>query len=803
MMTSSPPRRRRMGGVIATLAVIIALIAGGVGGYWLSQNHPVALTKIFRNSVKAFVLPGNVPQISKSKAVKDTGALDPTTQLKLSIALPLRNQALLQSLLANQYDPNSPLYHKFLTPAEFQSKFSPLPATVTEVSTFLKASGLHVSGVSGSNQFINVTAPVKTIESAFNIHLHTFSLKDKTYYAPLNDPSVPSAFSGLIQNVSGLDNFSLYHSGAEMNTKAGQGGYTLAQLSAAYNATGLVSQGFDGSGQSIAFLELADYNSQDIQTFQQQNNVTGGTFQTMPVDGGSGGVSAGTAEVELDMEVAFGIAPKVNELVYEGPNSNQGINDVYSQIVNDNKAKIVSISWGLCESSTGSAELQTLDQIFAQGAAQGMAFFAAAGDSGAYDCGDGSVQVDSPADDPNVTGVSGTSLTLNGNSYGSETAWSCSSCTQQSQNGTGGGGGISQQFSVPSFQNGLSPADANGQTGRYVPDVSADADPNTGYTIYCTVSAAQCDPSNPNIVIGGTSAAAPLWAGGMALMTQSLAKQGKTIGNLNAALYGLKGAGFHDVTSGTNLLYQAGSGYDLATGWGSPDFATLAQDLANGTTGTGPTPTPAPGGTATPTPTGGNPNPTPAPTSGNPNPTPTPANGNPPASGQDLLQNGGFENGQTPWAENSAGGYQLITDANGGVTPRNGNYAAYLCGYSNCQDQIMQAFVVPTSFSSVSLSFWWNMQTNKSGDCTDQFTATMYSTVDNGDGTVSLGSPLSTATSLCDKDATGNYQHKTVDLTSALQGQGGNTLAIVFGMTTDGNSQTSQTFLDDVSMQAN
>jgi subtilase family serine protease len=790
MMKSSPPGRRRAGGVIATFAMLAALLAAGCSN---PISNVSSITKNFRNTVKSFVLHGNVPQASKSAAAKDAGALASSTLLNLSISLPLRNQALLQALLTNQYDPNSPLYHKFLTPGQFQTQFGPLPATVTEVSTFLKLAGLQISGVSTSNQFINVTAPVKTIESAFNIQLHQFTVGKNTYYAPTSDPSVPSTLSGLIQNVSGLDNFSLYHPGAEMNKNANQGGYTLAQLSKAYNATGLTSQGFDGSGQNIAFLELADYNSSDIQNFQQQNNVTGGTFQTVQVDGGSGGLSDGTAEVELDMEVAFGIAPKVNELVYEGPNSNQGINDVYSQIVNDNKAKIVSISWGLCENSTGSAELQTLDQIFAQGAAQGMAFFAAAGDSGAYDCGDGNVQVDSPADDPNVTGVSGTSLTTNSDgSYGSEKAWSCASCTQQSQNGTGGGGGISQAFQAPTYQSGLNPSGTNGQTGRYVPDVSADADPNTGYTIYCTVSAAQCDPSSPNIVIGGTSAAAPLWAGGMALMTQSLAKQNKTIGNLNAALYSLKEAGFHDVTSGDNLLYQAGSGYDLATGLGSPDFATLAQDLANGTTGTGgnPTPTPTPGGNPTPTPTGSN-------------PTPTPTSGNPPANGQDLLQNGGFENGQNPWAENSAGGYELIADANGGANVHAGNYAAYLCGYRNCQDELAQAFQVPSGFSNISLSFWWEMQSDKSGDCADQFTATIYSTVDNGDGTVSLGSPLSTAKTICDKDATGNYVHTTVNLTNSLHGQDGKALALVLGMTTNSNSQTSQIFVDDVSMPAN
>ncbi len=753
----------------------------------LAACSPSSIAKsLFHRATSAIVtLSGQRPAVMQQ--AKDIGAKNPSDQLNLTIALPLRNQTALHELLANLYDSQSPFYHSWLTPDQYRQQFGPTTQTVQEVSSYLTSSGLTVAGVSTSNQFIKVSGTVSTIETAFHVQLHQYTYHGQTYYGPVSNPGVSGPLAGLVQNISGLDNFGRYAPGVSVAAAPSNGGLTPQVTQKAYDASPLYAKGINGSGQTIAFLELSDYQASDIQHYEQEFGLSTTTPQTIQVDGGAQ-IDNGTIEAELDLENAIAVAPKATELVYEGPNNNQGINDVYSQIVNDDKAKIVSISWGLCEPSLGSQELQTLDQTLQQGAAEGISFFAAAGDAGAYDCGDNNLAVDNPADDPNVTGVGGTTLTLNSDgSYGSETAWSCTdpTCTQNTQNGAGGGGGISQQFTQPSWQAGLNPPGASGQSGRFVPDVSADADHNTGYDIYCSASGAQgCSGDN---VVGGTSAAAPLWAGAAALFDQSL--KGPQ-GNLNPALYAVGKAqpsAFHDVTQGNNLNYNAGPGYDLATGWGSPDISALAQALATTSTGTPPTGTP-PTGTPTPSPTPGSGTPIPSPTAGGGTPIPGPT-----GAGQELLANNGFENGTSPWIEQSAGNYELIDTSN----PHSGSYNAAFCGYASCDDILAQTFQVPQGATSLSLSYYWYMATNNTSGCTDTFTVTIDPV--NQDGT--LGSPLATAQSACNSNANNAYAQMTANVSAALQAQPGTTLAVIFEGTT-GSSGGTEIYLDDVSLLA-
>ena len=311
------------------------------------------------------------------------------------------------------------------------------------------------------------------------------------------------------------------------------GGFGPKDLSGAYNATPLQNAGILGDNQPVALFELDGYQPTDVKHYFQNYGLATPSISNVLVDGFNGSAGQGAIEVELDMEVVGALAPHAKQSVYEGPNTTQGLNDTYNKIVQDNKAHIVSISWGLCEGFSGSAELQTLDNIFKQGAAQGITFFAAAGDAGAYDCGN------SPASDPYVTGVGGTHLQLNAGTYASESVWSNPNDTQRSPNGAGGGGGISSTFPLPTWQTGPGVQNQYSNGKREVPDVSADADPATGYATYCTVTNAGC-PATGWITIGGTSAAAPLWAGSMALIDQYMKSQGKAaVGSANPVLYGL------------------------------------------------------------------------------------------------------------------------------------------------------------------------------------------------------------------------------------------------------------------------
>jgi subtilase family serine protease len=650
-------------------------------------------------------------------------ATDATQQLNLSIGLQLRNSSELDSLLSAIYDPQSPQYHQYLTPDQFNQLFAPTSDQVQQVVSYLQGQGLTVTSVAPNNLLIDATGSVAQAQQSFNIHINNYQLGNQTFYANASPPSVPAPISQLITSISGLDSSVQYHPLYRRLARqqqhlsallAAPGGFGPKDLLGAYDATPLQSSGILGDNQTIALFELDGYQPSDVTQYFQTYGLSTPAITNVPVDNFSGNPGQGAIEVELDMEVVGAIAPHAKQIVYEGPNTTQGLNDTYNQIVHDNKAQVVSISWGLCEANTGAAELQTLDHIFKQGASQGISFFAASGDSGAYDCGDGNLGVDSPAGDPYITGVGGTNLQLNSGAYGSESVWANPNDTQRSPNGAGGGGGVSNTFNQPSWQTGPGVQNQNGNGKREVPDVSADADPATGYATYCTVANAGC-PSTGWITVGGTSASAPLWAGSMALVNQYLQSQGKAVvGFANPALYGLFNAqqqspAFHDITSGNNLHYAATAGYDMASGIGTPDIKNIAHDLALNPGGGG-TPTPTPTVVPSPTPTS---TPVPSPTNP-PTPTPTLTPAPPPA----IIQNGGFEKGQAPWQESSSGGYQMVDNSN----VHSGQYSAYFCGYSGCDDRIWQTFTVPTSFNKITITYWWYSDTNKTTNkCFDYF----------------------------------------------------------------------------------
>src|SRR2546421_10667676 len=725
-------------------------------------------------------------------------ATDANQQLNLSIGLKIRNQADLDSLLQDMYDPQSAQYHHYLTPDQFNQLFAPTSDQVQQVVGFLQSQGLAVTGVAPNNLLIDATGTVAQVQKAFDTQINTYQSGNHTFYANATAPSIPGSINQLITSISGLDNsvqyYPLYQRAhiypqaiyAQYTQQhsiqrrlithlAGPGsGYGPKDLAGAYNISQLQNAGNQGNNQTVALFELDGYQSSDVTQYFQNYNLGSPVITNVLVDGFSGSAGQGAIEDELDIEVVAAIAPHANQIVYEGPNTTQGLNDTYNKIVTDNKAQVVSTSWGLCETSSGVPELQTLDTIFKQGAAQGISFFAASGDSGAYDCSDTNLAVDSPASDPYITGVGGTNLKLNSGAYGSESVWSNPGGIQRGPKGAGGGGGISNTFKLPSWQTGPGVHNQYSNGFREVPDVTGDADPATGYAMYCTVTNAGC-PSTAWISVGGTSAAAPLWAASTALINQYLQAQGKkVIGYANPALYALFNAhpqfpAFHDITTGNNLNYPAVTGYDLASGIGSADVYNMARDFVSLSTGGTPTPTPSPTGTPVPTPTN----------TSTPTPSPTPL---PP-----LIQNGDFENGQAPWQESSTKGYQLIDPSNSYT----GQYSVYFCGYPGCNDRIWQNFTVPANYTKLTVTYWWYSDTNKTvKQCLDNFTSQLQTTT---------GTPIRIMQQNCNTNVKNNWMQESFDVSSSLAGYRGKQVTLLFrGTNAPGLPQTSDFFVDNV-----
>ncbi len=474
------------------------------------------------------------PLISRAQLL---GAANAQQSLNLSIGLQPRNQQELEGLLRDMYDPHSSMYHRFLTPQEFADEFGPTPDQQQQVANYLRGQGFDVTSISPNGLLIDANATVVQAESTFQVSINNYQLGTHTFYANASAPTVPASLSSLIASIGGLDNSVKLHPLVQrLNPQRGkpgsgsrtahvkpnaQSGYGPADLVGAYDEGPLHQAGVLGNNQTVAVFELDGYQSSDVTQYLQTYNLGSPSISNVLVDGFDGSAGAGAIEVELDIEVVAAMAPKAAQIVYEGPNTTQGVNDTYNKIVTDNKAQITTISWGECETASGAAELQTLDNILKQGSAEGIAMFAASGDSGAYDCNDTNLAVDSPAGDPNITGVGGTNLQINNGAYGSESVWSNASDTQRSPQGSGGGGGISNTFAQPSWQTGPGVKNQYSNGNREVPDVSADADPATGYAVYCTVSAAGCS-SGGWIEVGGTSAAAPLWAGSIATVNEYL-----------------------------------------------------------------------------------------------------------------------------------------------------------------------------------------------------------------------------------------------------------------------------------------
>ncbi len=528
------------------------------------------------------------PEVSSGRAAL-VGPLSPTEQIDLSIMLPLRNEATLNTLLSRFYDPASPKYRQFLNVAQFTEQFSPTAEDYQTVVTFAEANGFKITGAPRNRLIVPIQGTIEQVEKAFHVNMNVYrdpNNNDRTFFSLDKEPSVDLQVP--LWHIAGLDNYSIPHplytqttpkQAAQSNTTgSGLGGSFLGsdRRAAYYGGSSLT-----GSGQAVGLFELDGYNMSDVNAYfanvQQTLNVP---ITPVLLLGASSGSDGNDTEQVIDIIDAVSMAPGLSKvLVYIAPGGSSfssGTSDVaiFNQMASDNIAKQISVSWGWMPADPKSDE-----PIFKELESQGQNIFVATGDHGAWNSNDFVF----PAEDPYVVAVGGTDLTTNGagGSWSSETAWLDS------------GGGVSPDgLPIPSYQQSsgvITSCNGGSTTSRNAPDVSAEANGDNYF----------CANGSCGTTLGGTSLAAPTWAGFMALVNQQAVNAGRApvggLGFINPTVYSIgEGSNYlndlHDITSGSNGAYSACPGYDLVTGWGSP----AGQNLINDMVGSAPLPTATP-----------------------------------------------------------------------------------------------------------------------------------------------------------------------------------------------------------------
>jgi hypothetical protein len=539
------------------------------------------------------------------------GATPASTPLRLDIVLRSRNPAGLQAFATAVSTPRSASYHHFLTVAQFAARFAPSPAVIAHVDAELRQAGLPPGPVSANHLVIPVTTTAGRAAAALHIRFESYRLASgRMAMANTLPPRLPPTAARAVQAVIGLNTtLTLAPSlsapagprgrasvsgatggpqpcAAALSERYKYGAWTYNQLARAYSLNAMYASGAEGRGSTIALFELEPFAASDISAFQACY-ATNASVTTVSVDGGAGG-GAG-AEATLDIETAIALAPAAKIKVYEAPNTPTSMLDEYTKIVDTDTAGVLSSSWGECEALINAAEpglITSENTLFQQAAAEGISVFAAAGDTGSEACyqTDTTMKqqaVQDPASQPYVTSVGGTDLTALGPPP-AQSVWN-----EAAKNAGAGGGGVSSNWTMPPWQAGpgvisgySSGTPCNNAQGycREVPDVSASADPLHGYVIFY---------SGRWAVYAGTSAAAPLWAGILADI-ESQASPATREGFLNPSLYAMPAGTFTDIVSGNNDylqpargLYPATSGFDMASGLGSPIATRLARALGH------------------------------------------------------------------------------------------------------------------------------------------------------------------------------------------------------------------------------
>ncbi len=601
------PFRQRLG-----VAIVLGLVLSSV--YFLGTAKASSTPFVF--------LPNSAP--IAGTAAKAIGRHNPHDTLTVGVVLPLSDTAGQHRLLKSLYTQGSSTYHAWLTPQQFANRFAPSTSDRTAVTNLLMGAGLHVFASSSPTLFL-AQGTTTQVETAFRTTIVDYTLPNgQTIYANSTAVSVPASLSGKIVAVLGLSNIAVSTSrklpSRQQGGRYGAGpkgtGLTPSQITGIYNIDPVYKAYNDtGKGETIALFEQSAYVESDIHTYTQTFGLPYTHLVNIPVLGGTKDHS-GASETELDIELAVAVAPKVDKvLVYESGTTDLETVAQYQQIANDNKADTISTSWGGCgEYYLKSQVTLAENQIFFQMAAQGQSMFSATGDYGAFGACPSlnlppkqALQIADPNDTPYITAVGGTSFeTPSGKvlfdpgknphpSYpgtSKEKVWITYPCSSQKCDGGGSSGGVSRIWAEGDYA-----YDSNGnpypgvyekgysQTGAFCgqqagvlcrenPDVSLDADPNTGYAIYCTDSGdSSCKTFGPWVGYGGTSCASPAWAGIAALY--DVYHHGRQ-GLFNYIVFQYDSVPgyahqFHDIVDYNNGYDPVGPGYDMGTGIGTPN----------------------------------------------------------------------------------------------------------------------------------------------------------------------------------------------------------------------------------------
>lgn len=639
-------------GVVCLVCAVVVLSAFSYG---VTQDR--IMTPL--NEGPKMVLRGTVHGLARPE--NDLGRADasrPMQGITLAFHPSAAQQKDLDQFIAELGDRSSPNYHKYLTPKQFGERFGMSRNDLQKVTDWLQSQGFTNIKIANGRNEVSFDGTVAEVESAFAIEMHHYLVDGVVYMGNAGDPSVPAAMAGLVLNVAYLHNFApkprVKVQPHLTSYVSGNHYVTPADFATIYEVQGLYSAGSDGTGQKIAIIGQSSVNQSDLNNFRSAAQLPASTITTMPVPAGSTPTrcSGDEGESDLDLEWAGGVAKNASIIFVTaslgtgdtctGASRSNSVWQALEYAVKNNVAPIISTSYGYCEAGLGATFVNQIQALAVQGHTQGQTIVAATGDAGAADCDNAGVTsatkglaVDAPASIPEVTGMGGTVFNADSptnttnNPPGADAPYwlaaGASSDTLASaleyipegawnDTGLGGGlsasgGGASTMFVKPTWQTGTGVPN-DGQ--RDVPDVSVSASPNHDPYLFCTeddgkggivstcTSGFRTGAAGNFTAVGGTSAAAPTFAGILALVNGFPGVSG--LAPLNPTLYALYPNNstsnvFNDVTTGNNLVpctsgtpncpagttqigFSAGTGYDQVTGLGSVNALNLAQAIS-------------------------------------------------------------------------------------------------------------------------------------------------------------------------------------------------------------------------------